>query len=123
MELIYQNSRKFGTDNLTVVAGMAPEVLKELPSPDAVFIGGSKGHLKEILDVIAKKNPKARIVLNAITLETVMEALECLKSRTYLDDEIVQVQISKARNIGSYHMMTGQNPVYVISFTLNEEQE
>lgn len=123
VELIYQNSRKFGTDNLTVVAGMAPEVLKELPSPDAVFIGGSKGHLKEILDVIAKKNPKARIVLNAITLETVMEALECLKSRTYLDDEIVQVQISKARNIGSYHMMTGQNPVYVISFTLNEEQE
>lgn len=123
VELIYQNSRKFGTDNLTVVAGMAPEALKELPSPDAVFIGGSKGHLKEILDVIAKKNPKARIVLNAITLETVMEALECLKSRIYLDDEIVQVQISKARNIGSYHMMTGQNPVYVISFTLNEEQE
>lgn len=123
VELIRQNARKFGTDNLTVVPGLAPEALEELPAPDIVFIGGSKGHLKEIIDVIAKKNPKARVVLNAITLETVMEALECLKSRNYLEDEIVQVQISKARKIGTYHMMTGQNPVYVISFTLDEEQE
>lgn len=123
VELIRENARKFGTDNLTVVPGMAPEALEELSAPDVVFIGGSKGHLKEIIDVIVKKNPKARIVLNAITLETVMEALECLKNRKYLEDEIVQVQISKARKIGSYHMMTGQNPVYVISFTLDEEQE
>ena len=123
VELIRENARKFGTDNLTVVPGMAPEALEELPVPDVVFIGGSKGYLKEILNVIVKKNPKARVVLNAITLETVMEALECLKSRKYLENEIVQVQISKARKIGSYHMMTGQNPVYVISFTLDEEQE
>ena len=123
VELIRENARKFGTDNLTVVLGMAPEALEELPAPDVVFIGGSKGYLKEIMNVIVKKNPKARVVLNAITLETVMEALECLKSRKYLEDEIVQVQISKARKIGSYHMMTGQNPVYVISFTLDEEQE
>ena len=123
VELIRENGRKFGTDNLTVVPGMAPEALKELPAPDVAFIGGSKGHLKEILDVIASKNPKARVVLNAITLETVMEALECLKNRTYMEDEIVQVQVSKSRNIGRYHMMTGQNPVYVISFTLDEEQE
>lgn len=123
VELIRENARKFGTDNLTVVPGMAPETLEELPAPDVVFIGGSKGHLKEIIDVIVKKNPKARVVLNAITLETVMEALECLKNRKYLEDEIVQIQISKARKIGSYHMMTGQNPVYVISFTLDEEQE
>ena len=123
VDLIGQNTRKFKTDNVTVVSGMAPEALKELPPPDVVFVGGSKGRLREILDVVVSKNPEARIVLNAITLETVMEALECLKSRKYLEDEIVQIQISKARNIGNYHMMTGQNPVYIISFTLDGRQE
>lgn len=118
-KLILENQRKFGADNLTVVQGMAPEALRELPAPDIVFIGGSKGHLSEILDTVAEKNPKARIVINAITLETLSEAIEYCKKKKHLDEEVVQVQISKAGYIGNYHMMTGQNPVYIISFTLD----
>ena len=42
-ELIRENARRMHVDNLHVIEGMAPEALEELPAPDCVFIGGSKG--------------------------------------------------------------------------------
>lgn len=122
LELIRRNSSKFGVDNLTIVDGTAPEVLKELPAPDCVFIGGSKGHMKEIIEIVKQKNPRARIVINAIALETLLQAMECCKAYKVARDEVTQIAVSKTRNIGNYHMMMGQNPVYVISFTLDEEE-
>ena len=62
-----------------------------------------------------EKNPEARIVLNAITLETVAEALEMLKSLPVVNTEIVQMSVARSREVGRYHMMMGQNPVYIIS--------
>ncbi len=117
--LIEENARKFAVSNVTVVEGGAPEVLEELPAPDCVFIGGSKGHLEEILEVIRKKNPQARIVLNAISLETLAQILEYCRKYPIKNDEIVQVNIAKSKLVGGYHMMTGQNPIYVVSFELD----
>ncbi len=120
--LIAENSQKFAVDNLTVIEGTAPDALAELPVPDVVFIGGSKGHLEEIMDVIAQKNPNARIVLNAIALETLAQVMQYCNAHAILDEEIVQVNISKSRTLGHYHMMTGQNPIYIISFTLQGKE-
>lgn len=122
LELIAKNQKKFGADNLTIVSGEAPEVLAELPVPDVVFIGGSGGNLEKILDCVVEKNPKVRIVINAIALETVAEAINDMKQRTIHDEEIVQLQVAKGRKLGAYHMMTGQNPIYVMSFTCGEEE-
>lgn len=122
IRLIRENCQKFGVDNLTVIEGAAPEVLEDLPAPDHVFIGGSKGHMEEILRAVAKKNPKARIVINAIALETLHQTVECLSSLKVIQEEITQVSVSKDRCIGKYHMMMGQNPVYIISFTLDVEE-
>lgn len=118
VNLIKENARKFQVDNLSVIEGMAPEAMENLPAPDIVFIGGSKGHLKEILQVVIKKTTKARIVINAITLETLSEALACCKELPITDDEILELQVTKASTIGNYHMMKAQNPIYIISFTL-----
>ena len=41
---------KFGAANLQVVEGAAPEALEDLPVPTHVFIGGTSGSLKEILN-------------------------------------------------------------------------
>lgn len=122
MELIEKNQKKFGTDNMTIVSGEAPEVLENLPAPDVVFIGGSGGNLEKIIDTVAEKNPRVRVVINAIALETVAEAINYMKQKQIHNDEIVQLQVSKDRKIGSYHMMTGQNPIYIISFTCGEEE-
>jgi precorrin-6Y C5,15-methyltransferase (decarboxylating) len=118
-DLIRKNQQKFGVDNLMVIEGMAPEAVEDLPAPDIVFIGGSKGHLDEVLDLVETKNPSARVVINAITLETLGETLEYVKQHEICDEEILQMQVAKSRKIKAYHMMTGQNPIYIISFTMN----
>lgn len=116
-ELIRENARKFQADNLKVIQGEAPEALAGLPAPDCVFIGGSGGKLRQILEAVFAKNPEARVVINAITLETVSEAVSCLGTIEIREEEVVQMSAARSRKAGSYHMMQGQNPIYIISMT------
>lgn len=113
-ELILQNKEKFQVNNLVLVEGSAPEALEDLPAPSHAFVGGSSGHMEEIVELLLQKNPKIRMVFNAIALETVGEILNVLKKRG-LEHEVVSVQVSRAIQAGQYHMMQGQNPIYVIS--------
>lgn len=115
VELIRENVRKFRTDFVEIVEGCAPEVLEGLETPTHVFIGGSSGNLKEILRAVRKKNPEVRIVINAISLETMKEILEAVEEGLLKEPEIVQMTVAKSRKLGSYHMMTGQNPIYIIA--------
>lgn len=120
IDLLEQNKRKFGTDNLEIIKGLAPEALEGLPTPTHAFIGGSSGNLKEILEVLLEQNPGVRVVINAIALETVAEAMQCLKSMAFTDVDIAQVSVAKGKKLGSYEMMMGQNPVYIFSCTGGE---
>lgn len=115
VELIRANRQKFAAENLTVVEGLAPEAMEELPAPSHVFIGGSSGNLREIMEAALKKNPRVRLVINCIALETVSEALRCLEALPVEDVDMAAVSVAKAKPVGRYHMMMGQNPVYVIS--------
>lgn len=67
--------------------------------------------LRTVLD----RSPEARIVVNAISLETVSEAMEAAEEGLLRDAQITQIMASRSRKLGRYHMMTGQNPVYIIS--------
>jgi precorrin-6B C5,15-methyltransferase / cobalt-precorrin-6B C5,C15-methyltransferase len=115
LELIEQNKAKFGLHHLTVVSGLAPEALEKLPPPDRAFIGGSCGNMEAIFAALLTKNSKVRVVVNAIALETVSEALACFHKFAFVEVDIVQISVSKAKIIGGYSMMMGQNPVFVIS--------
>lgn len=114
-KLIRENCRKFQVSNIEVVEGMAPEAFLDLPVPTHAFIGGSSGNLKEILELLLKKNPKIRVVISAVTLETIGETVECLKELPFAGIETVQVQMAKAKTLGRYQLMMGQNPVYVFT--------
>ena len=115
VELIHRNKVKFAADNLEIVEGLAPEALKDLPAPTHAFIGGSSGNLKEIVKLLLEKNPQVRIVINCITLETVSEALETAKEFGFEENEIVQLSAARSKAIGRYHMMMGENPIYIIT--------
>lgn len=115
--LIEENARKFGTPNVEVHVGTAPEALTDLPAPTHAFIGGSSGNMKEILQLLLSKNPQVRVVVNAITLETVAEANSCFKELGFTDVDITQIQAAKAKKVGPYEMMMGQNPVYIFAGT------
>ena len=116
VELLYRNKQHFGADNLTIVEGLAPGAMENLPVPTHAFIGGSSGNLDEIVGLLLQKNPCVRIVINAITLETVQEALDVMKKYPVKDTEIVCMSVARSKSVGSYHMMMGQNPVYIFSF-------
>jgi precorrin-6Y C5,15-methyltransferase (decarboxylating) len=94
------NLRAHAVDNVEVVAGRAPEALADLEAPDAVFVGGSKGSMEEILDVaLARLRPGGRLVANAITLENAGEAYHAFRARG-LVPEVTLLQISRAEPLG-----------------------
>lgn len=114
-ELLLQNKKKFAADNLEIVHGMAPDALENLPVPTHAFIGGSSGNLREILQVLLEKNEHVRIVINCITLETISEALSAIREFAFEETEVVQLAASRAKEIGRYHLMMGENPIYMIT--------
>ncbi|HIZ65942.1 MAG TPA: precorrin-6A reductase [Candidatus Blautia pullicola] len=114
-ELIKKNKRKFGTQNLSIIEGMAPEALKELEPPTHVFMGGSSGNMKAILETVLEKNPQVRIVINCIALESISQALDCMKTLPVEDVEVIQLAVSRGKLLGPYHMMMGENPIYILS--------
>lgn len=115
VRLIRANREKFKAGNLTVTEGTAPEAWKGLPVPTHAFIGGTCGRMEEILLLLTELNPDIRIVINVIALETLARTIHVLKQMG-TEAEILSLQLAKADRIGEYHMMKGQNPVYVISF-------
>ena len=113
-ELIRANRKKLGAWNLRLVQGYAPQALLELESPDAVFIGGTKGSMEETVSVVLAANPKARICISAICIETLYRAVEALQQHD-IEAEIVQINISRSKAAGSLHLMMANNPVFLIA--------
>ena len=112
--LLEQNCQKFHLDNVEAICGLAPECLKDLPIPDVAFIGGSSGNMDEIISYLYGINDKMRFVITAVTLENAMAGLDSLKN-VGINGDIVQVAVSKGRQIGDLHMLMAQNPIFIIS--------
>ena len=123
VNLLRKNADKFGTENLSIVLGLAPEACENLPAPTHVFIGGSAGNMKEILQLVIQKNPHARIVATAIALESVAEITACMKECSLLKTEIVCLNVAKDRVAGRYHLMNGQNPIYIFTMQAGGDKE
>ena len=119
-QLLKSNIAKFSLSNVNPIAGGAPEAMAELPAPDLVFIGGSGGNLAQILDSIYEKNRACRIVINAITIETLAQTTAYYKEKPLYTLDISQVSVSRAREAGPYHLMMAQNPVYIMTAALRE---
>lgn len=128
IDLIRENASKFDISHtlmkdalskyrLNIIHAKALEVLEHLPAPDCVFIGGSSGELKGILEKCFSMNKLARVVMNAVSLETMAELCDIVKQYESLgyEAEITTVNVSKSRRIGGYHMMNAQNPVMIVS--------
>ena len=115
VSLIYQNIKRFCTDNVTVIEGEAPTALEALKPPTHVFIGGSTGNLPAIIRIAKQKYKDVRIVITAISLETIREIMELAAEGILEEPKITQIVVSRAKKIGEYHLMTGLNPVYIIS--------
>ena len=120
VELLRKNQEQFHMDNIQIIEALAPEGLEELPVPTHAFIGGSGGRLLDILQVLYRKNPHMRIVINAISMETIAELKEVLDTFPVEEEEILQMQVSRVKKLGGYHLPQAENPVWICSFTFRE---
>jgi precorrin-6Y C5,15-methyltransferase (decarboxylating) len=102
------NALALGVPKFDVVLGHAPDVLADLPAPDAVFIGG--GLSEPVADLaLDMLKPLGRLVANAVTLES-EAVLFALHAR--LGGEMTRLSIARARPVGR---MTGWGPMMPVT--------
>lgn len=115
--LIRENMEKFGAYNIKIIDGEAPDILEGLPKPTHAFIGGSCGRMFAIIDRLFEMNSAIRIVINAVSIETLQQLLEIERRYSVKDFEAVSFQAVRTKCAGSHTMLKAENPVWVCSFT------
>jgi len=112
---IKENLQKFNSRHVTLVEDEAPSCLDDLPDPDRVFIGGSGGNLWDILEGVDGRLPAGgRVVLNAVTLDTLTAANEFFDNAGY-QVEVTSINVARTRPLTDYKMFEAYNPVYIIA--------
>lgn len=128
VELVKKNRAKFHLQNVIPVLAEAVDALQNLDTPTHVFIGGSGGNMRKIIETVWEKNVNACIVATAVSLETVAELAkaetEFFCPKGYLPDmETVQIQVSRSKKAGNSRLMRAENPVYLFRLRLNRQTE
>ena len=118
IELTEKNLKKFGISNYTLVEGNAKEKISELPRADTVFIGGTGGDTRDIVELCQDKiKSGGRIVIGVILIETLYSVLQTIEKLDFESIDITQITIGKSRKTKTGTMMLARNPVTVISAT------
>ena len=116
LPLLEANIAQWGTENIQIVAKEAPGALKDLPSPDSVFVGGSGGSLSEILEyAVFRLNPNGTIVVNLAVLERTSETYRQLTDLG-LSAAITQVTAARGKEMPDGAVrLESLNPVFIVS--------
>ncbi len=108
------NIAQLGAGRVQAVRADAPDALVDLPNPDAVFIGGSGGRLREIIaTAVHRLKPGGRIALNCITLENLAQAWDGLCEQG-LEPEATSVQLAHSRPLGRLHSLEPDNLIFIV---------
>ena len=118
IELTEKNLKKFGITNYQLVEGNAKEKILEFPEADTVFIGGTGGDTRDIVELCQNKiKSGGRIVIGVILIETLYSVLQTIEKLDFTEIDITQITIGKSRKTSTGTMMLARNPVTVISAT------
>ena len=112
IELIEKNRKNLGSFNVLPFEGQAANIIDKLPVPDAAFIGGSDGEMSEIITKLLNKNPKVKVIISAVSLETLLEAKEAIKN--FDEQNIVQIHSIRGHRINDTTEFTSNNPIYLL---------
>ena len=108
---IRRNADRHGVP-VQLVEGEAPDALRDLPEPDAVFVGGTGGDFEEVVKLAAVRTSRS-VVLALVTLERVVPAGEILES-CGLEVETTFFQTSRMKGIGNLHRLAAESAVFVV---------
>lgn len=112
--LIERNRRALGCFNVLPVEGEAPDALDNLPAADAAFVGGSGGTLYETLSMLKERNPKVRVVVSAVSLETLSDAQIALGALGFEQITITQIQAVRGKKADGSTPLQANNPIYLL---------
>lgn len=108
IKYISDNAAALGVPKLKIVKGVAPNILKGLPQPNTIFIGGgltSDRLWQTCWDILPLKG---RLVANSVTLEGEQKLLEL---RQKLGGELTRISVSRAEPLGKFHAWKAIAPV------------
>ncbi|MBL1197744.1 MAG: precorrin-6y C5,15-methyltransferase (decarboxylating) subunit CbiE [Nostoc sp. GBBB01] len=96
---IADNAATLGTPNLQIIAGKAPAALKDLPTPDAIFIGGGVT-ATGLFDVCWEAlKPGGRLVVNVVTVEGEQTLFQWHQR---VGGDLIRIAIQRAEPIGKF---------------------
>ncbi len=113
---IEANIHAHGTDNVSLVKNKAPFGLAELPAPNSVFVGGSRGEMDAILDTAWQRlDPTGVMVASAVTVDSVTEIFGWAK-RNNAPVQIQMVSVSTGVPLAHYTRYQADNPIHLFVF-------
>ena len=120
IDLLRNNVDNYGSGNVEIVQGEAPKVLYDLEDPDSIFVGGSGGNLKSILEVSrARIKHGGRIVVNLALLDRTQKVYDDMKDLGF-SSELVMINASRSKEmVGGELRLQAMNPVFIVTGTLD----
>jgi precorrin-6Y C5,15-methyltransferase (decarboxylating) len=119
---IHANRVRFRTPHVQVVHGAAPEALRTLPDPDAVFVGGGGDDLPAIVAaVIDRLRPGGRLAATLVTLEHLAPLLAAVPAAWH--PAVSQIAIAHGVPLGGGTRLDPANPVFLITATAPTEAQ
>ena len=120
LHCIEQNKQKFGVNNLKVIEGNAPGVLKGLEVPNAIFVGGTGGEMLAIMDFCWQQLAvRGRLVVNCVT-ETCKSQLQQWLERQSISADAIEwtdISISKGSQLAGQLLMRPRLAVRLLKIT------
>jgi precorrin-6Y C5,15-methyltransferase (decarboxylating) len=95
--LMVENSRTFGTSNLTPVLGEAPEAWKDLPDPNAIFVGGTGRAVVQLIESAwTRLRAGGRLVVHLGSLTNLTSAEAVLRSLGQIP-EVLMINLARSQ--------------------------
>lgn len=114
-QLIIENAKRFGVRNLTPICGRAPDAWKDLPQPDAIFVGGSGQGISRLVEEAYKRlRVGGRLVATISSINNLAETHGALHAHS---PDVKVWMLNLAR--GNYQLerirFEAINPIFLIS--------
>ncbi|WP_390618705.1 precorrin-6y C5,15-methyltransferase (decarboxylating) subunit CbiE [Maricurvus nonylphenolicus] len=115
-----ENQQRFGVvDNLELINDRAPACLKDLPTANKVFIGGSDGELPQLLDQVWQQLPEWGVLVASAVMEpTRQQLLQFLQThQSDAETETLQIAVSKGETLAGQLVYKPNLPVTLFKLT------
>ncbi len=121
-QLITANAERFGVTNLVGLLGRAPEAWKELPDPDAIFVGGSGREISRVVELAYQRlRPGGRLVANVGSIESVSAVHQTL-ARLAKDVSVWMINVAR----GNYQLervrFAALNPTFLLGVVKSSDK-